>query len=98
MEYNKDEEFDIFRQIYIHNLNNKIFPWEPAYYYYTMHIGRIDIMVFQDFKDNLIAQNSMYATDEERWINMSEPMYKELDKYYEPIAEFSEDNIPITVK
>lgn len=98
MIYNKDEEFETFRQIYINNLNNKEFPWEPSYYYYTMHIGRIDIMSFQDFKDNLLAKNSTYATDEERWKYMSEPMYEELDKYYEPKVEFSKDNETFLVK
>lgn len=84
-----DGEYNIYRDIYIRNLNQGIFPWKPAYYYYQLHSAD-EVMSFAKFKEQ-IQLESMGLSDEDKFSKVSAPIYEQLDKYYNPVAVLSED-------
>tara|TARA_R110000772_G_scaffold94399_2_gene192262 strand:- start:223 stop:501 length:279 start_codon:yes stop_codon:yes gene_type:complete len=81
-------EFEFHRALYISNLTKGVFPWKAAYYYYCLHIDRIDIMSLAAFKES-IQLESLQAEDKE---DISGPIYIALDKYYSPVMLMSKDN------
>ena len=95
--FNKDNEFDDYRTLYINNLITGTFPYEAAYYYYTMHINRIDIMSLYEFKENLHKESAKYPDLDERFEKVSKPIYDYLDKYYEPNYVYNNDDAIIAI-
>ena len=87
------DEYDLYRALYIDNLTKGVFPWKAAYYYYCLHIDRIDIMSFAEFKES-IQLESMAAEDNS---DISEPIYQALDNYYNPVMVINKDNKLIKV-
>jgi len=78
------EDFDYYRSLYIKALNTKVFPWEAAYYYYTVHIDRIDIMSFDEFKDSVIEE-SQGRNEQDSLLEISLPIYEAMDRFYSPV-------------
>lgn len=82
------DEYDFHRALYISNLTKGVFPWKAAYYYYCLHIDRIDIMSFHAFKET-IQLESLQADVKD---DVSGPIYIALDQYYTPVMLMSKDN------
>lgn len=85
-------EYDIFRESYIRDLNNGLFPFEAAYYHYSETTTRIDVLTFQDFKEKLTAISQAQNTNEEKWQNVSAPIYEKLDELFKPKKIYDEQS------
>lgn len=79
----KNEEFERYRRIYLACLSTQQFPWEPAYYYYMQNIDRIDVLAFEDFRDELLTASSLYDNTKEAFNMVSAPIYETLDSYFD---------------
>lgn len=85
----EEMDYDYNRALYIVNLQKGVFPWRAAYYYYTLHIDRIDIMSFAEFKETIQLESLSSENSEE---HISEPIYRALDNYYSPVFLMNKDN------
>lgn len=85
-------EFKHYRALYIRAINEKIFPWESAYYYYLETTDDIDVFPFQDFKDSLMDENAQCSSYEEAFNKVTVPIYRKLDEFYNPHILLSKEN------
>ena len=83
IDINDDSSFDVYRAKYIKCLEQEIFPWEPAYYYYVSTVKRIDVFDFEQFKDDILEKNSLCSSIEESNQKYTYPMYIALDEFYQ---------------
>jgi len=81
----EEEEFEYYRDLYVKALNEKIFPWKSAYYYYETNIHAVDIMSFEEFRET-VQLESLSSDD------ISGSIYAALDTYYVPTMLLAPDN------
>lgn len=80
-----EQDFEYYRDAYIVALLNGTFPWESAYFYYTEHIDRIDIMSFREFQEDISDKSEVASiAGKDPITEISLPIYDALEKYYEP--------------
>lgn len=87
----KGLEYDIHREQYLDALRQGVFPWKPAYYYYSLNAPEGEKpQSFISFKESL-SLDSMSAGDN-KFEKVSLPIYETLDIYYSPVTLMTSDN------
>ncbi len=79
----RDSNYKTYQAQYNKNITGGTFPFACAYYFYTQNTQDIAMMDFDEFKVSLLEKSGTYRSEEESFKAISEPIYDQLDAYYE---------------